>query len=184
MKNKYILLITSILFFCSGCASRPFFTPVPTPENGQALIYIYRNQTSLYYSIRAMKIQINGQYVTSLRNKSYIWFYVNPGDYIIESICCWDGQVRNSPLKVSVAPYKTYHINFEVGFQTPENGLKPAEWTTHIPGTLGVAAQTASMRNIKYFYSKFLIVEKEEAISSLYECKQVPVEADLENLSK
>ncbi len=67
----------------AGCASGPIFSEAPAPENGKALVYIYR-EPNFAGAASGAAFFIDEQRVVDLAAGGYSFVYLAPGHYEIE----------------------------------------------------------------------------------------------------
>ncbi len=84
---KKIIILITLLFVCGGCASMPLSgtdynnAPKGIPRSDTSIIYIIRdNATPTAFG---SKIMIDNKKIRTLRNKSFTWIEIMPGEKTI-----------------------------------------------------------------------------------------------------
>ncbi|MFX1238977.1 MAG: DUF2846 domain-containing protein [Promethearchaeota archaeon] len=92
---------------------------IKNPPSGKALVYIIRAQFK--GKGFKMELKINGQHFVTTKGKKYLYIILDPGIYLLESIC-----ENKSELTVIVEADKSYYISQEVhqGTWKPRTSLK------------------------------------------------------------
>jgi len=76
------LLLSISAVILAGCASGPAFVEAPAPDNGKALIYVYR-EPNFAAAARNAAFYVDGRKVFDLMAGGYSYVYVTPGRHAI-----------------------------------------------------------------------------------------------------
>jgi hypothetical protein len=88
----------------TGCSSmRTNYTPPPPPPSGMATLVFYRGD-AFAASARSIEFRIDSNVVATLRNNTYTYIHIQPGDHKVEGrIATWLGvPEKMRPLATSV----------------------------------------------------------------------------------
>jgi len=107
MKNLVLaFLITWLLAACS--TSGPKFTPAPTAENDDALIYFMRSHVG-YLGGYWTNFYIDDEEIVELFDEGYTWVHLKPGFYNFSA-----GFIirPNLDFEIYIEPNRTYYIEY------------------------------------------------------------------------
>lgn len=154
-------LIPTLLFILlvSGCATvanGPTFSEskAQAPIDGKALVYVFRDTAQP--TALGCSIFIDGTEVTTLNEKGFTWFTIDPGDHALIGKWSKMSSQKNSSIALSLEENQTYYIE--------------------LTGNSGVSAILGPVIVFKVS-SGLNLVEPENAISRISEyCKyQLPL---------
>lgn len=108
--NRYLKLIclSLLLSGCSLIPTGPKFKAENSPENGKALIYVWRSH-GLGDGVPHIQVLVDGKKYAALSSYQYDAFYLDPGNYVFDTIPLTnDDVVIKQGIKVSSG--STYYI--------------------------------------------------------------------------
>ncbi len=113
LRTIFLIALLGASAFLSGCAGLgPKFTQPLSPEDGKAMIYVYRAR-GVMTAEKMPGIKLNGsEIVSSIPEISYFPLSVAPGNY--EFTPSLFGIYATTPLNLEVAAGQTYFISFTV----------------------------------------------------------------------
>ncbi len=114
------LFLIGLAVAVSGCASGPPFTDAPPPDNGKALVYIYR-EANFAAAASGAAFFIDERKVVDLLAGGYSYIYLAPGHYEVEQR--WSlfnyapqaGEAVSIPLEVKAGDVRYVRFHSGVG---------------------------------------------------------------------
>jgi len=107
---KYVALPLAALSLCGCTASGPLYQDAPTPPEGKALVYIYREATKTF-SWRQAWFSVDNVEVGELYNQGYMWAYVPAGVHILKQE--WPRDIthgRPTDINIVLQAGRTYYF--------------------------------------------------------------------------
>ncbi|WP_339669047.1 DUF2846 domain-containing protein [Dasania marina] len=159
---KYIALS---LFLCGCNATGPLFTEKNKPDEGKALIYIYR-PAAFTASVRRVKITINNKEVIQLKNQGFTNVELNPGSYIIK---------QNFNYLLGDPPFLKKERVFSLNVNSNETHFVGFFSDSDVDGMSAISTGSGAMTsaNITFRYG-FGLVEEPIALQHLKKCRYQP----------
>ncbi|MFZ6870751.1 DUF2846 domain-containing protein [Undibacterium sp. Di27W] len=100
MKRYFILLISILLTACA--ATGPAYQAARAPENGKALIYVYRVK-SFALGGRDAYFYVDGKNIADLSVEGYTWFQIPAGEHKFEQRWPADVPGSTNPVTAKIA---------------------------------------------------------------------------------
>ena len=107
--KKFLTVLFALL--AAGCATGPIYQAAPPPENGKALVYIYR-VGGFTFSAADAAFYLNNTRVAVLNNDGYTWLHPPAGKYIFRQE--WSHQAgRIVDMDIELLPGRTYFYRLD-----------------------------------------------------------------------
>jgi len=126
----------------AGCASGPIFSEAPPPENGKALVYIYR-EPNFAGAGEGAAFFIDEQRVVELMAGGYSFVYLAPGHYEVEqrwTIFSYASRAEQSvSTQLDVKAGDVRYVRFRTGLGGPScyNCVSVAWKIEQVPPSVG-----------------------------------------------
>lgn len=99
----------------TGCAaSGPVYVDAPPPQEGDALVYIYRNKASAAGGMDA-HFYVGDTKIADLSQGGYTWFHIRSGSYVLTQKWGALSLMKDLSLNARWQAGSTYYYRFEVG---------------------------------------------------------------------
>src|SRR5215467_15351547 len=107
-------LVAVLVPLVMGCAaSGPVYVDAPPPQEGDALVYIYRNK-SFFAGATDAHFYVGDTKIADLSQGGYTWFHIRSGSYVLTQKWGALSMMKDLSLNVRWQAGSTYYYRFEV----------------------------------------------------------------------